>query len=417
MTELVRVVTVGSVDDGKSTLIGRLLYDSKQVMRDQLAWVERDGRDGGLDLARLTDGLRAERTRSITIDVAHRSFVTPRRRFILADAPGHEEFTRNMVTAASRADLAIVLVDARIGIRPQSRRHALVASLLRVPRVVVCINKMDSVGYDAAVFDAIAGEFAGIAARLEITDLTFIPISALRGDNVVDRSPAMPWYQGSTLLWHLEHAHLVSDRNLIDVRFPVQCEIRGGLHSRRWRGCAGQVASGVIRVGDDVEVLPSRGTARIAEIATLDGPLAEAYPPLSVALRLSAGARARRGDLLCRPHNRPVVTREFEATVCWMAEAPLREGARLLLMHMTRTVAATVEAVRYRLDVETLHRNPSVRRLDLNEIGRIRLRASAPLAVDPYQRNRATGSLILVDESTGDTAGAAVILDAEASAD
>jgi bifunctional enzyme CysN/CysC len=404
MPDLVRLATAGSVDDGKSTLIGRLLYDSKALMADQID-------DAEVDLSRLTDGLRAEREQGITIDVAYRYFHTPRRKFIIADTPGHEQYTRNMVTGASTADLALVLVDARKGVLEQSRRHAFIASLLRIPHLVVCVNKMDLVEWDQEVFERICSDFSGWAAKLEIQDVTFIPISALHGDNVVERSEHMDWYDGPSLLYHLEHVHVASDRNLVDARFPVQWVVRPMSDEHHdYRGYAGEVASGVFRPGDEVVVLPSGVETRIAGIDTFDGEVEEAYPPLSVTMRLEADVDVSRGDIICRSHNRPRETRELEAMVCWMAERPLSPSGRYRIKHTTRTALAKVDDVRYRIDVNSLHRDESATGLELNEIGRLRLRLSSPLFVDEYRRNRATGSFILIDESTNDTVGAGMVL-------
>ena len=413
-TELVRFATAGSVDDGKSTLIGRLLYDTKQILQDQLEAIERTSESRGdtyTNLALLTDGLRAEREQGITIDVAYRYFSTPRRSFIIADTPGHPQYTRNMVTGASTADLAIVLVDARKGMLEQSRRHAFIASLLRVPHIVVAVNKMDLVGYDEAVFEQIVEDFTGFAAKLEIGDLTAIPVSALHGDNVVDRSAHMPWYDGPSLLYHLEHVHVASDRNLIDCRLPVQWVVRPMSEEHHdYRGYAGQIASGVFKPGDEVVVLPSGTTTRIARIDSLDGPLEEAYPPLSVTMLLEDPVDISRGDFICRPHNQPHPVRQLEAMVCWMSEQPLTEKRRFALKHTSRTVRAVVDELRYRVDVNTLHRDESAPELGLNEIGRVHLRTSAPLLVDDYRRNRATGGFILIDEDTNDTVGAGMML-------
>ena len=416
-SELVRVATAGSVDDGKSTLIGRLLYDSKQVLQDQLEHVERvsvERGDGYVNLALLTDGLRAEREQGITIDVAYRYFHTPKRKFIIADTPGHEQYTRNMVTGASTADVALVLIDARNGVVEQSRRHAFIASLLRIPHLVVAINKMDLVAWDEAVFERITAEFAAWAAKLDVTDITFIPISALQGDNVVDRSAHMPWYDGPSLLYHLEHVHIASDRNLIDCRFPVQWVIRPMDDDHHdYRGYAGQVASGVLSVGDEVIVLPSGVRTRIAGIETQDGPLQEAYPPLSVTVLLEDDVDVSRGDMICRINNSPTPTKEVEATICWMSERPLRAGGRYRIKHTTRTALAKVDQLRYRFDVNSMHRDEQAAELDLNEIGRVRLRLSAPLLVDEYRRNRTTGSFVLIEESTNDTVAAGMILGAD----
>jgi bifunctional enzyme CysN/CysC len=419
-TDILRFATAGSVDDGKSTLIGRLLYDSKAIFEDQLAAVERTSRARGeeyTNLALLTDGLRAEREQGITIDVAYRYFATPRRKFIIADTPGHIQYTRNMVTGASTADLAIVLVDARNGLTEQSRRHAFLATLLRVPHLVLAVNKMDLVGYDPQVYERIAEEFSSFAAKLEVADLTFIPISALHGDNVVQRSANMGWYDGPSLLHHLEHVHIASDRNLIDVRFPVQYVIRPHqatdpqLHD--YRGYAGQVAGGVIKPGDEVMHLPSGFTTKVKRIDTARGPVSEAFPPMSVTLVLQDDIDISRGDMICRPHNQPSVTQDVDAMVCWMSEArKLSARDRLIVKHTTRTAKAIVRDLHYRLDVNTLHRHEGVSDLSLNEIGRVTLRLTHPLFCDPYTRNRQTGGLILVDEATGATVGAGMITEA-----
>jgi bifunctional enzyme CysN/CysC len=417
-TDLLRFATAGSVDDGKSTLIGRLLYDSKQVLSDQLEHVEQTSRRMGhdfLDLSLLTDGLRAEREQGITIDVAYRYFATAQRRFIIADTPGHEQYTRNMVTGASTADLAIVLVDARKGVIAQSKRHAFISSLLAIPHVVVCVNKMDLVDYDEAVFDAIVEDFDAFAARLEMSDVTFIPISALLGDNVVERSQSMPWYEGPPLLYHLEHVHIASDRNLIDVRFPVQWVIRPPSSSvSDYRAYAGQVAGGVMRPGDDVLVLPGGQRSTIEAIDSFEGPLQEAFPPMSVALRLADDIDVGRGSTIVRTQNQPHVSNHFEALLCWMSELPLDRRRRYLVKHTTRTAMVGGLDVRYRIDVETLHRDESADVLALNDLGRVRLELSAPLVFDSYRRNRTTGSLIVVDQATNETVAAGVILDTEA---
>ncbi len=415
--DLLRFATAGSVDDGKSTLIGRLLYDSKQVLTDQLEHVEQTSQRMGhdfLDLSLLTDGLRAEREQGITIDVAYRYFATAQRRFIIADTPGHEQYTRNMVTGASTADLAIVLVDARKGVISQSKRHAFISSLLAIPHLVVCVNKMDLVDYDEGVFDSIVEEFELFAARLEMPDVTFIPISALHGDNVVDRSETMPWYQGPPLLYHLEHVHIASDRNLIDVRFPVQWVIRPPATSvSDYRAYAGQVAGGVIRPGDDVIVLPSGQRTTIAGIDTFEGPIEEAFPPMSVALRLSDDIDVGRGSTIVRAQNQPTVANRFEALICWMSERPLDRRRRYQVKHTTRTAMVGGLDVRYRIDVETLHRDESATELELNDLGRVRMELSTPLVFDSYRRNRTTGSLIVIDEATNETVAAGVILDTE----
>ena len=415
MSELLRVATAGSVDDGKSTLIGRLLYDSKAVHEDQYDAIERTSEAQGagyVNLALLTDGLRSEREQGITIDVAYRYFSTPKRKFILADTPGHMQYTRNMVTGASTADLAIVLIDARHGVLEQSRRHAFIASLLRIPHIVVAINKMDLVHFDQAVFDRVKAEFRDFATRLEVPDLTFIPISALLGDNVVHRSEHMPWYEGPSLLHYLEDVHTASDRNLTDARFPVQCVIRP--MTERWhdyRGYAGQVAGGVFRTGDEVVVLPSGLTSRIASIDTMDGPVGQAFPPMSVTFRLTDDVDVSRGDMICRVRTQPSTSQDVEAMVCWMDEASmLRPGAKYAIKQTSRWARAIVKELQYRLDVNTFEEDGTAAALRLNDIGRIRLRTTLPLLTDPYRRNRTTGSFILVDEGTNATVAAGMVL-------
>ncbi len=416
--ELLRFATAGSVDDGKSTLIGRLLYDSKAIFEDQLESVERTSLERGdvhTNLALLTDGLRAEREQGITIDVAYRYFATPKRKFIIADTPGHIQYTRNMVTGASTADLALVLIDARNGVVEQSRRHAFLASLLGIPHLVVCINKMDLVDWSQERYDEIKAEFRSFAMKLDVHDLSFIPVSALHGDNVVERSANMPWYEGSSLLHHLEEVHIASDRNLIDARFPVQYVIRPqdqvnhDLHD--YRGYAGTVAGGVFKPGDEVVVLPSGLTTTIAAIDTADGPVDEAFAPMAVTIRLAHDVDVSRGDMICRARNRPHVCQDFEAMVCWMtSDNDLRAGAKLAVKHTTRWGRTLVKDLQYRLDVNTLHRDEQVQALALNEIGRVRLRTTVPLFFDEYRRNRATGSFVLVDEVTNNTVGAGIII-------
>jgi bifunctional enzyme CysN/CysC len=408
---LMRLATAGSVDDGKSTLIGRLLHDAKAILSDQLD--DLHGRDGALDLSRLTDGLRAEREQGITIDVAYRYFATARRTFILADTPGHVQYTRNMVTGASTADLAIVLVDARNGVVEQTKRHAHVASLLGIPHMVVAVNKMDLVGYDEEVFDRIVTDFSAFAARLDVRDVAFIPLSALHGDNVVERSEAMGWYGGLPLLEHLETVQIAADRNLDELRFPVQYVIRD--HATDYRGYAGQIASGVVRPGDEVLVLPSGRTTTVEAIDTYDGPRAEAVPPLSVTLRLADDLDVSRGDLICGPDDRPSLERELTADVCWMADAPLRPRGRYLIKHAAHTVPAIVDELVDRVDVHTLDRVGAPAELALNDIGRVRLRTAKPVAFDPYARNRATGAFIVIDEASNETVGAGMIVPAPAS--
>ncbi|MFQ6228551.1 adenylyl-sulfate kinase [Nocardia sp. NPDC002869] len=412
MSTLLRLATAGSVDDGKSTLIGRLLFDSKTLFTDQLDAVERTSRERGQDypdLALLTDGLRAEREQGITIDVAHRYFATPRRKFIIADTPGHVQYTRNMVTGASTADLALILVDARHGVVEQTRRHAFLASLLGVPHLVLCVNKMDLVDYSAQRFAEIREEFAAFASRLQIADLTFIPMSALHGDNIVHRSATMDWYEGTPLLHHLEEVHIASDRNLIDARLPVQYVIRS--HTPDFRGYAGTVASGVWSAGDEITVLPSGLTTTVTGIWGPGGvPLEQAFPPQAVTVALADQLDIGRGDMLCRPANRPQVGRDLDTMVCWFSdEAQLRPGASYTVRHTTRSLPAQIRSLDYRLDVNTLHRDEDATALSLNEIGRVQLRTRQPLQFDPYRRNRTTGSFLLVDDTTGDTVGAGMI--------
>jgi len=413
--ELLRFATAGSVDDGKSTLIGRLLYDSKSIFEDQMQAVELSSQKMGTEytnLALLTDGLRAEREQGITIDVAYRYFATPKRKFIIADTPGHVQYTRNMVTGASTANLAIILLDARNGIVEQSRRHAFLSSLLRIPHIVVAINKMDLVDYSEERFEEIKAEFRDFAMKLDVTDLTFIPVSALHGDNVVDRSENMPWYAGSPLLHHLEEVHIASDRNLRDPRFPVQYVLRPQTDEfHDYRGYAGQVAGGVFRTGDNVVLLPSGFETKIAAIETADGPIDEAFPPMSCTIRLEDNLDLSRGDMIARPNNQPEVSQDIDAMICWMSDgAKLASRMKLGIKHMSRTARAMVTDVDYRLDVNSLSRDADVHELGLNEIGRVQLRTTQPLFFDRYRRNRTTGSFILIDEATNATVGAGMIL-------
>ena len=413
--ELVRLATTGSVDDGKSTLIGRLLYDSKQIFQDQLDAIEEASRRRGtdyVDLALLTDGLRAEREQGITIDVAYRYFATPKRKFVLADTPGHIQYTRNMVTGASTADIALILVDARHGVLEQTRRHSFLASLLQVPHLVLCVNKMDLVDWSEERYDEIVDDFRQFASRLAIHDLRFVPVSALMGDNIVDESSNMPWYNGPSVLHLLEDIHIGSDRNMIDCRFPVQYVIRPHtLENQDYRGYAGTIAGGVWKPGDEVVVLPSGFESTIASIDTYDGPQEEAAPPMSVVIRLADEIDISRGDMICRPNNRPQSGQDIDAMVCWMADAPeLKVGMKLAVKHTTRWARAIVKDLQYRLNINTLHRDESATSLALNEIGRISLRTTQPLFYDDYRRNRETGSFILVDEATNATMGAAMII-------
>ncbi|WP_319437713.1 sulfate adenylyltransferase subunit CysN [Mycobacterium sp. RTGN5] len=416
MATLLRIATAGSVDDGKSTLIGRLLYDSKAVMEDQLAAVERTSRERGndyTDLALVTDGLRSEREQGITIDVAYRYFATAKRKFIIADTPGHIQYTRNMVTGASTAQLVVVLVDARHGLLEQSRRHAFLASLLGVQHIVLAVNKMDLIDWDRERFEAIRDEFHAFAARLDIHDVTTIPMSALNGDNVVTKSDKAPWYDGPPLLSHLEDVYIAGDRNLVDVRFPVQYVIRPQtVEHADHRSYAGTIASGVMRPGDEVVVLPSGKTSRITSIDGPTGPVEEAFPPMAVSISLADDIDISRGDLLARPQNQPVPTKEFDAMVCWMADdSALEPGRDYIIKHTTRTTRARVGALDYRLDVNTLHRDKSATALKLNELGRVTLRTQAPLLLDEYSRNAATGSFILIDPETNVTVAAGMVRD------
>jgi bifunctional enzyme CysN/CysC len=430
--DLLRFTTAGSVDDGKSTLIGRLLYDSKQVFEDQLQHVaqasERRGGQGALDLALLTDGLRAEREQGITIDVAYRYFATAKRRFIIADCPGHQQYTRNMVTGASTADLAVILIDARRGVLEQSKRHAFISALLGIPHLVVAINKMDLVEHSRARFEHLREEFEGFAHKLSGNgtdglarpgclgrDVAYIPISALNGDNVVERSREMAWYDGPTLLELLEQVEVAYDHpQEVPARFPVQWVIRpangaGGDPYREYRGYAGQLASGALRQGEEVTVLPGGRRTRIAAIDTYDGELEEAIAPMSLTLRLEDELDISRGELICRPEEEPVVARELEADLCWMTEEALRPGGRYLVKHTSRGASAVVQEIRDRVDVHTLERTAPPGELELNDIGRVRLRTNVPLAFDPYSGNRRTGSFILIDESSNGTVAAGMI--------
>ena len=411
--DLLRFATAGSVDDGKSTLIGRLLLDSKAIFADQLEAVEATSLSRGYDytdLALLTDGLRSEREQGITIDVAYRYFATPARKFIIADTPGHVQYTRNMVTGASTADLGLVLVDARQGLTEQSRRHAVILSLLRVPHLVLAVNKMDLVDYDEATYDKIHAEFTAFATKLNIPDLDIIPISALKGDNVVMRSEHMPWYEGPSLIHHLENVHVASDRDLVDARLPVQYVVRPKSDEfHDYRGYAGQLAGGVLKPGDEVLVLPSGMTSRVAGIDLFDKEISEAYPPMSVTVRLEDDVDVSRGDMICRPQNAPKPSQDIDAMICWMVNEPLRPRQKLAIKHTTRSGRALVKDIQYRLDVNTLHRDQNTKELGLNEIGRVQLRTTVPLLCDPYVKNRTTGSFILIDEATGVTVGAGMI--------
>ncbi|KQH78037.1 adenylyltransferase [Mycobacterium gordonae] len=415
MATLLRLATAGSVDDGKSTLIGRLLYDSKAVMEDQWAAVEKTSKDRGhdyTDLALVTDGLRAEREQGITIDVAYRYFATPKRKFIIADTPGHIQYTRNMVTGASTAQLVIVLVDARHGLLEQSRRHAFLASLLGIQHIVLAVNKMDLIGWDKEQFEAIRDDFHAFAARLDVQDVATIPISALHGDNVVTKSEQTPWYEGPALLSHLEEVFIAGDRNLVDVRFPVQYVIRPHTHEHQdHRSYAGTVASGVMRPGDEVVVLPIGKATRIAAIEGPNGPVTEAFPPMAVSVSLTDDIDISRGDMIARTNNQPRVAQQFDATVCWMADgSALEPGRDYVIKHTTRTTRARITGLDYRLDVNTLHRDKTATALKLNELGRISLRTQVPLLLDEYSRNASTGSFILIDPDTNGTVAAGMVL-------
>jgi bifunctional enzyme CysN/CysC len=414
-TTLLRIATAGSVDDGKSTLIGRLLYDSKAMMEDQWASVQRTSKERGhdyTDLALVTDGLRAEREQGITIDVAYRYFSTPKRKFIIADTPGHIQYTRNMVTGASTAQLAVVLVDARHGLREQSRRHTFLASLLGIRHIVLAVNKMDLIDWSQEKFETIRDEFHAFAARLDVHDVVTIPMSALHGDNVVTKSERTPWYDGPALLPYLEEVYIAGDRNLVDVRFPVQYVIRPQTREHQdHRSYAGSMASGVMRPGDEVVVLPGGKTTRITAIDGPSGPVAEAFPPMAISVRLADDLDISRGDMIARPTNQPRVTQEFDATVCWMADSSaLEPGREYLIKHTTRTTRATVTELAYRLDVNTLHRDKSATALTLNELGRVTLRTQVPLLLDEYTRNTSTGSFILIDPYTNGTVAAGMVL-------
>jgi bifunctional enzyme CysN/CysC len=407
-TDLLRFTTAGSVDDGKSTLIGRLLLDSKAILEDQMAAIERASKQRGdpyLDLALLTDGLRAERDQGITIDVAYRYFVTPRRKFIIADAPGHIQYTRNMVTGASTAELAVILIDARKGVVTQSKRHGFLASLLQIPHILVAVNKMDLIDYDETIFQGIVEEYRSFASKLTVQDIVFIPISALKGDNVVNRSDNMPWYDGPSLMHQLEHVNVGTGRNLVDFRFPVQMALRP---HQDFRGFAGQIASGSIARGAEIVVLPSGKTSRIRKIVTCGGELAEASAGDSVVIVLEDELDVSRGDMLVRRRNLPQVANTFECILCWMSEEPLNPDGTYLVQHTTRQVRAHVSELVYRINVDTLHREQA-QELQLNEIGRVRLATVQPLFFDPYQINRATGGFILIDPYTNNTVAAGMI--------
>ena len=412
--ELLRFTTAGSVDDGKSTLIGRLLYDSKAIFEDQLESVKKTSESRGfdyLDLSLFTDGLRAEREQSITIDVAYRYFATPKRKFIIADTPGHIQYTRNMVTGASTANLAIILVDARHGVVEQTCRHSLIASLLKINHIVICVNKMDLVDYSQEAYDKIVKDYKVFASKLEAKDIHFIPISALKGDNVVERSENMDWYEGSTLLYLLENVHIGSDNNHIDCRFPVQYVIRPQSDDHHdYRGYAGRIASGVFKPGDEVCVLPSGFSSKIKSIDTFDGKIDEAFAPMSVTITLEDNIDVSRGDMIVRVNNQPKIGQDIEVIICWLNSKPLNKNAKYLLMHTTKDVKAIIKEINYKIDINTLHRLEEDKDIQMNDIARIKLRTTLPLFYDSYSKNRNTGSLILIDEGTKETVAAGMII-------
>jgi len=412
--ELLRFTTAGSVDDGKSTLIGRLLYDSKSIFEDQYENIKRISEQRGeeyINLALLTDGLRAEREQGITIDVAYRYFHTPQRKFIIADTPGHIQYTRNMVTGASTANLALILVDARQGMVEQTCRHMFIASLLKIPHICVCVNKMDLVDYSEEVFNNIHSQIEGFAAKLDVVDVRFIPISALKGDNVVERSRNMPWYEGPTLMYLLETVHISSDHNHIDCRFPVQYVIRPqSTEHHDYRGYAGRIAGGIFKVGDKVLALPSGFTTTIQAIDIYEGSVQEAYAPMSVTLRLADNIDISRGDMIVRENNVPEVGQDLDIMVCWLNEKPLQPKGKYAIKHTTKEARCVIKEIKYKLNINTLHRNEQDLSIGLNDIGRISIRTTAPLFYDSYRRNRNTGSLILVDEGTNETVGAGMII-------
>jgi sulfate adenylyltransferase subunit 1 len=412
--ELLRFTTAGSVDDGKSTLIGRLLFDAKAIFEDQLEAIrltsERRGGDE-IDLSLLTDGLRAEREQGITIDVAYRYFSTPKRKFIIADTPGHIQYTRNMVTGASTANVALVLVDARHGVIEQTKRHAFLASLLQIPHLVVCINKMDLVDYKEDVYNNIKAEFEKFSFKLDVKDVHFIPISALKGDNIVDRSQNMHWFEGTTLLYYLENVHIGSDHNFIDARFPIQHVIRPNTDEfHDYRGYAGRVAGGIWKKGDQVTLLPSGFQSKIAKIDSMDGELEEAYPPLSVTLLLEDDLDLSRGEMIVRENNQPNVDQDIELMICWFSEKPMQLNGKYTLFHTTREARCVIKEIRYKLNINTLHRDQEDLKIGMNDIGRISIRTTKPLFFDSYRKNRITGSIILIDEGTNATVAAGMII-------
>jgi sulfate adenylyltransferase subunit 1 len=412
--ELLRFTTAGSVDDGKSTLIGRLLYDSKAIFEDQMELLEETSKqrgEEGVNLALLTDGLRSEREQGITIDVAYRYFATPKRKFIIADTPGHIQYTRNMVTGASTANLALLLVDARHGVIEQTKRHAFIASLLQIPHIAVCINKMDLVDHSQEAFEKIKSDFEDFASKLEIKDVHFIPISALNGENVVDRSENMVWYEGSTLMHLLENIHIGSDQNHVDCRFPVQFVVRPqSKEFPDYRGYAGRIEGGVFKPGDDVTVLPSGFTSKIKSIDTFDGEVKEAFSPMSVCMTLEDDIDISRGDMLVRENNKPTIEQDIDVMICWMNEKKMIPRGKYTIRHTSQTARCIIKEVKYKMDINTLHRNEEDREIGLNDIGRITIRTTKPLFFDSFRRNRNTGSIILVDEATNETVAAGMII-------
>ncbi len=412
--ELLRFTTAGSVDDGKSTLIGRLLYDSKAIFEDQMELLEETSKqrgEEGVNLALLTDGLRSEREQGITIDVAYRYFATPKRKFIIADTPGHIQYTRNMVTGASTANLALLLVDARHGVIEQTKRHAFIASLLQIPHIAVCVNKMDLVNYSKEAYDKIKKDFEDFATKLEIKDVRFIPISALNGDNVVDRSKNMDWYDGSTLMHLLENIHIGSDHNHVDCRFPVQFVIRPqSKEYPDYRGYAGRIEGGVFKPGDDVSVLPSGFTSKIKAIDTFDGEVNQAFSPMSVCITLEDDIDISRGDMIVRENNKPTIEQDIDVMICWMNEKKMMIRGKYTIRHTSQTARCIIKEVKYKMDINTLHRIEEEKEIGLNDIGRISIRTTKPLFFDSYRRNRNTGSVILVDEATNETVAAGMII-------
>ncbi len=413
--DLLRFTTAGSVDDGKSTLIGRMLYDSKSIFQDQIEAIERAsakmGGEEGMNLALLTDGLRAEREQGITIDVAYRYFATPKRKFIIADTPGHIQYTRNMVTGASTANLAIILVDARHGLVEQTSRHAFIASLLKIPHIIFCINKMDLVDYKEERFEEIRSQLESFCSKLEVNDIRFIPISALKGDNVVHKSKKMNWYQGGTLMYTLENIHISGDYNHVDCRFPVQYVVRP--HSDEYhdfRGYAGRIASGVYKKGDDVMLLPSGFTTKIAAIHTFNGEIEEAFAPMSVTVEIEDDMDLSRGDMIVRSNNQPTIGQDIDMMVCWMSEKPLKANGKYSVKHTTKDVRCIVKDIKYKVNINNLHRIEDDKEINLNDIARISIRTTKPLFYDRYARNRITGSVILIDEGTHETVGAGMII-------